>query len=141
VDGRIILNCILKEQFEAVDWIYLAQDRVQWWSAVNIMQSKVQNVLTKSQYNKEYNILWKSGEVKMFGNETNKPNCMQKTFGADSTWRMPGTIQSRIFCLPVTSLKTKIKIYRTTDFFCCFVWVWSLVSHIKGRTQFEGVWG
>ena len=122
VDGRIILNYILKEQYEAVDWIHLAQDSVQWWSAVNIMQSKVQNVLTESQYNKEYYILWKSGEVKMFRNETNKPNCMQKTFGADSTQRMPGTIQSRIFCLPIMSSKTKIKIYRTMNFFC-FVWV------------------
>lgn len=39
--------------------------------------------LTKSQYNKEYCIPWKSGKVKMFGNETNKPNCMLKTLGAD----------------------------------------------------------
>jgi len=34
VDGRIILKWILKKY--GVDWIQLAQDRVQWWVLVNI---------------------------------------------------------------------------------------------------------
>jgi hypothetical protein len=26
------------------------------------------------------------------------------------------------------------------NFACCFVWVWSLVSNVKEKTQIEGVW-
>jgi hypothetical protein len=38
VDGRIILNVILKQVLgKTVDWILLAQDGVHWWSLVNIM--------------------------------------------------------------------------------------------------------
>jgi hypothetical protein len=36
VDGRIILEWILREiRWEAVDWMHLAQDRVQWRDLVN----------------------------------------------------------------------------------------------------------
>jgi hypothetical protein len=37
---RIILKQILKKQCEDMDWIQLAQDRVQWWAvfATNIHQ-------------------------------------------------------------------------------------------------------
>jgi hypothetical protein len=28
-----------------------------------------------------------------------------------------------------------------TDIFCCFLWVWKMVSHLIGRTQTEGAWG
>jgi hypothetical protein len=33
VDGRILLKWILG--WEGVDWIYLAEDKVQWWAVVN----------------------------------------------------------------------------------------------------------
>jgi hypothetical protein len=35
VDGKIILERILKKRCENVDWMYLAQDRDQWWALVN----------------------------------------------------------------------------------------------------------
>jgi hypothetical protein len=45
------------------------------------------------------------------------------------------------FCVPILYLKSvKIKIYKIMIFTSCFVWVWNLVSHVKGRTQIEGFW-
>jgi hypothetical protein len=37
-DWRIILKCILKG-LEGVDWIHLAQDRVQWKALVNTVMN------------------------------------------------------------------------------------------------------
>ena len=30
--------------------------------------------------------------------------------------------------------------YKDQNISSCFVWVWNLVSNIKGRTQTDGVW-
>jgi hypothetical protein len=35
VDGRVIFKLILRNRFEDVDWIQLAQDRIQWLDLVN----------------------------------------------------------------------------------------------------------
>jgi hypothetical protein len=43
-------------------------------------------------------------------------------------------IQSKIFCLPVSHKKLKIKIYKT-NFVSFAVWVRNLVSHFEGGTQ------
>jgi hypothetical protein len=38
IDGRMTLNNIFKEaRCEGVDWIHLAQDRVQWLALVNMV--------------------------------------------------------------------------------------------------------
>ena len=34
--GMIILKLIIWKQCEVVDWVYLAQYRVQWWVLVNM---------------------------------------------------------------------------------------------------------
>jgi hypothetical protein len=36
IAGRIILRWLLKNTVEFVNWIHLAQDRVQWWACVEI---------------------------------------------------------------------------------------------------------
>jgi hypothetical protein len=55
---------------------------------------------------------------------------------------MLATIQFRILYLPVSYLNTWRLKYRahSFSFTYCFVWVWNLVSHIKGKTQTEDVW-
>jgi len=38
IDGRIILECILKDvKWNDMEWIYLAEDRDKWWALVNIV--------------------------------------------------------------------------------------------------------
>jgi hypothetical protein len=49
----------------------------------------------------------------------------------DWSWVMLATIQSRTFCLLE---------YKNYHFARGSVWVWNLVSNIKGGTQTEGVW-
>jgi hypothetical protein len=39
----------------------------------------------------------------------------------------------------VTPENIKIKVGTTLNTACCSVWVWNLVSHIKGGTQAEGI--
>jgi hypothetical protein len=52
---------------------------------------------------------------------------------------MLAMIQSRTFCLLVYYLKTRKYEHKNYNFVCGFVWVWNLVSDIKGGTQTEGV--
>jgi hypothetical protein len=53
VDRKIILKCILKEiLYEDVNWVHLAQVRVQWWAPVNTVMNirvpcKAGNFLTR----------------------------------------------------------------------------------------------
>jgi hypothetical protein len=48
---------------------------------------------------------------------------------------------STIFFLLVCYLKTlKIKTQKAVILLCCILWVWNLVSHIKGGALAEGAW-
>jgi hypothetical protein len=38
-DERIILRWILRKEFEDVDWVHAAQDRVQWRAFVNMVMN------------------------------------------------------------------------------------------------------
>jgi hypothetical protein len=35
IDGRITLKWVLKKRYEDVNWIHLAQDKLQWQAHVN----------------------------------------------------------------------------------------------------------
>jgi hypothetical protein len=53
---------------------------------------------------------------------------------------MPANIQSRTFCLLFCCLKSLNRNLQNYDDAYGSVWVWNLVSDIKGGTQTEGVW-
>lgn len=50
-------------------------------------------------------------------------------------WKF-ASIMFRILCL-ISYLRAKIKNTQKYKFACCFMWVWNLVSHPKGRTYIK----
>jgi hypothetical protein len=39
IDERIILKCSLEKYDGVVEWIYVTQDKYQWWDAVNTVMN------------------------------------------------------------------------------------------------------
>ena len=50
-------------------------------------------------------------------------------------------IQSKYSCLLDSSLRIfRIKTYINNNIASCAIWLWNMVSYIKGRTQAKGIW-